>query len=465
MALTALELGTASLFSTAFDPSDLPGASVDPLGFEAAYVALADVLLPGLTTITDSPRYPAMLCAGLIIAQAQDGAGAHDVGTEDRVLERLMRFERLWALASVLHWRNRPDDRDETLGSIRGITYATHQAQRIEEAKLPDIQPDFQFLRRQRITGAVGVYRTFLEGAALCFRNEWRLTPDLGQSLGEAFRQGTGLPSSVRRSVIDAAPVSVSTLRNWGQLSHPARRLPDEEKRTLRDAVLSDPPRRATLGLLRLAGRRLLREPDGELKLIKAMATLLRERRLIRGVPRDTYPQLLAVLDLIPAYEAAYRRALLGFERILWLVRQNPGGIPKSAVLRDPVVKRLGPLLEQSARSVARGTEASTGLLPEMKRTTLADVLAFVDELGKRAGDGDALLGTILERHRQIQEGKFDKGRRKSAWVVQEGQHLRLTFARVGGLDREVTDASGIPAHVYRLSNAWRFMTALDITA
>jgi hypothetical protein len=51
-------------FLTAFDPSDLPGASIDPLGFERGYLFLADKILPGLTNVASRPRYFAALCVG-----------------------------------------------------------------------------------------------------------------------------------------------------------------------------------------------------------------------------------------------------------------------------------------------------------------------------------------------------------------------------------------------------------------
>ena len=48
-------------FLTAYDPSDLPGASVDPLGFERGYLFLADKILPGLTNVASRPRYFALI--------------------------------------------------------------------------------------------------------------------------------------------------------------------------------------------------------------------------------------------------------------------------------------------------------------------------------------------------------------------------------------------------------------------
>jgi len=48
-------------FLTAYDPSDLPGSSIDPLGFERGYLYLADKISPGLTNVASRPRYFAAL--------------------------------------------------------------------------------------------------------------------------------------------------------------------------------------------------------------------------------------------------------------------------------------------------------------------------------------------------------------------------------------------------------------------
>ncbi len=36
-----------SAFLSAYDPSDLPGGTLDPLGFERGFLFLADKILPG----------------------------------------------------------------------------------------------------------------------------------------------------------------------------------------------------------------------------------------------------------------------------------------------------------------------------------------------------------------------------------------------------------------------------------
>jgi hypothetical protein len=460
--LTSLEIGPIQFFGTAYDPTDLPGTSIDPLGFEAGYVALADVLLPGLTTITETPRYAGMLCAGLSLVESEADPQFAPVAAEEQSLESLLRLERLWALASVLRWREHPDERDSTFGPVRGITYATAQAEIIEAKRLTQVSPDYPFLRRQRIQGAIGVYRSFLEKCGLLFPNEWRLTPDLGEGLGEAFARDTAMPAVVKRSIRDGSAVPVAALRGWGQYAHPTRPLMDEEKRFLREAVLTNPHRHASLSLLRSVGVRWLQTPGGELLAVGEMLTRLRAGKTVRGVNPDVYPSLTSALTVIPAYEAAYRTALLGFERVLWLVRQSPGGVATEAVLRDSIVNDLPKMVATVARGLTVALDAAAALDTSV-RSTLADAADFVRALGRPGLDSGTVVETLLHRHKDIQEGKLERGRRKMPWIVRDKGAYCLTFARVGGLDRPVTNPSAITAHDYRLRNGRRFLAALDI--
>jgi hypothetical protein len=50
----------------------LPGGSIDPLGFERGYLALADKILPGLTNAAGRPRYFPVGCAGSFLAPPGD---------------------------------------------------------------------------------------------------------------------------------------------------------------------------------------------------------------------------------------------------------------------------------------------------------------------------------------------------------------------------------------------------------
>src|SRR5438067_1703898 len=91
IASVALNAGCAVLpFLTAYDP----------LGALQSYGSLADLLLPGVTTITTRSRYLSMLCAALANAESLRSflPGAPGLAQRRKAVEP---FERLWALACV----------------------------------------------------------------------------------------------------------------------------------------------------------------------------------------------------------------------------------------------------------------------------------------------------------------------------------------------------------------------------
>src|ERR1039458_10871480 len=89
------------VFWSAYDPLDLASDSIDPLGFMGGYVALADRILPGFTTITTVPRYASMICLALKLAREAVGDGDGNIISVRRrlIIEKLKLFERAWGLA------------------------------------------------------------------------------------------------------------------------------------------------------------------------------------------------------------------------------------------------------------------------------------------------------------------------------------------------------------------------------
>ena len=69
----------------------------------------------------------------------------------------------------------------------------------------------------------------------------------------------------------------------------------------------------------------------------------------------------------------------------------------------------------------------------------------------------EGLAKAIVRRHRDVQNGKFDGGRRKMPWIEESMRGFVLASTRVGGLDHEVTDPVEITPHPYRLqaADAW----------
>jgi hypothetical protein len=94
-----------------------------------------------------------------------------------------------------------------------------------------------------------------------------------------------------------------------------------------------------------------------------------------------------------------------------------------------------------------------------------AGVLAFA-EAARGVADGADLLGLVLDRHRDVQQGKFDRGERKAAWVLRDASTAtaRLTaqrhqLPRSGRYDTW----DQVPWHPYRSFGARRFVKACRI--
>ena len=73
----------------------------------------------------------------------------------------------------------------------------------------------------------------------------------------------------------------------------------------------------------------------------------------------------------------------------------------------------------------------------------------------------DALVETVLERHREIQHGKYDRGRRKLPWVERRSGLLTVTSSTAGGQRGVVTKPEQIPLHAWRVSPALNYLGAI----
>lgn len=149
------------IFLTAYDPSDLPGGSSDPLGFEQGYLFLADKILPGLTNVANQPRYFSVLCARVHLAKIDEARSPRQqYGTR---LEVLLRFERFWALANVLAALQEAEDLPSA-GGVRGVTYAKDEADRLNRRGASVARAHFKLLSRQPPYGVLGIYGAVAEG-------------------------------------------------------------------------------------------------------------------------------------------------------------------------------------------------------------------------------------------------------------------------------------------------------------
>jgi len=431
-------------FLTAYDPSDLPGGSIDPLGFERGYLLLADKILPGLTNVASRPRYFSLLCAGVLLAdEAPWRSGARETERQRKQfrLDCVLRLERFWALANVLAAENAHDD----LGSfgVRGVRRAQARANYLRDRGARDTSSDFRLLSRQIPYGVIGIYGAVSDGMRLIDRTTLGLTPDLGARLGEAFLDETEMPTRIRKAVVENGSVPLSTLTEWGARAHISGIVRSGEASCLREALRQNQVRwRMTMLLI----DHPTKEGESELERLRRIADTLSRRT------EDA--DLLEAIQAILAYEQCYQYALLGFQRILWMCQAHPPfQIELAAVDKDEVLVRLGEELRNAYGHLAAilRTGATEAFRRELHR--IDDVRGFLDEATSVA-DGRLLVEILLRRHGDIQRKKSDGGRPKMPWLEISGGFIRPTLGRALHIDWEPSVPDQIAPHAYRLASA-----------
>jgi hypothetical protein len=431
-------------FLTAYDPSDLPGASVDPLGFDRGYALLADKILPGLTNVANRPRYFSALCAAIHLFDERAGDG--DASPRERRERRVavaQRLERFWTLACVL--ASREEDALPTDG-IRGIRYVEAAALRLEGAEARDTDADFRLLSRQLTYGMMGIYGSVAEVLRFLDRETLALGPDLGERLGSAFVNETGMPNGLQKAIVEEGSVNLTTLTRWAKAAHLAATPGPLEARALDEAFHASDIRHRT-GLL------LVEHPP-----LEEESELLRLRRIAKALASgDRDPDLREALRAIVAFEDCYRAALLAFQRVLWFCQaESPFLYDLARAQRDEVLGAAKRDLRQAADRLAAAMEEGVTVKFRENLERLRDVRTFVEAAAASATPAE-FLEHVLARHRDVQRAKFDRGRSKMAWLELRSGSVTPTLAVAQHLSRAPDTVDAMPAHPYRTVAADRF--------
>lgn len=189
---------------------------------------------------------------------------------------------------------------------------------------------------------------------------------------------------------------------------------------------------------------------------------LLRFSRILQRLSSDSENcDLAEAVRAILAYEDSYRLVTLGLERLLWLCKNLPAAsIKPRDIQNDLVLKRIYSELPGAG---LRFTEALDSAQTELFRHDLhrlEDTRRFLERASAACSSPDSLVNELMERHADIQRGKFDKGRRKMPWLEVTAGRISLTMTRVGGLNREVIEPSHLVPHPYRLASAGALVRA-----
>lgn len=433
-------------FLTAYDPSDLPGGTVDPLGFDSAYEHLAGKILPGLTNVAGRPRYHSMICAALTLC---DEAGVPTMGREAVVkrADAVLRMERFWALAS---FRGAGGELPDNHG-LRGVRYVIPASARIDDKGDRGTTANFQLLGRQATAGALGIYGAVANGLKLLDRPTLQLL-DLGRELADAFLRETlaeepKLRAKFAAAIVEGDELPLKALTSWGERAAPWVPAEARERKVLREALDANHTRQRMASLLRAHP---LREGETELERLDRIARQ-------SSTPVD-HPDLFEALRALLAFETAYRCAVLVLFRVLWSCQTQE---PYSVALTDaafgaPLEATLKCLREGITRLEAAVAEASTpGFLDRRER--MSDACALL----RRCADAKTpaeLVRSVVDRHAAVQRRRGVGGRGKLAWVEVESGRVRPTLAAAQRIYNEPTSHDDhVGPHRYRTATCDAF--------
>jgi hypothetical protein len=424
-------------FLTKYDPLGGSSGSIDPLGALQTYGALADLFLPGLTTITNRSRYLSMLCAALATVEKHRHLlpGASGLAQRRKAVEP---FERLWALACVAA---READHEAAADGLRGVTYA-EKSYRNFVAKGEKVNCDFQLLKFQSRTGAVGTYWTAMVGGQLVDPDSGSLTSE-GRELAGHFpeppleskdRERLTGPESAHR-----VRLSLADLSKWSEKCH-LQAAEGGERRQLGEALTADDRRECV-------SRAFALMVDGIPEVWEA-SSLERLREVLATLPRAIELGLPIVINAIVATEQFHEAVLAAFETLLWWGTESAG---KS--IADLVV-------DSNFRKAAdRCRETANDLRGFREHCERADVRNAIEGLAgfcfqvDRCRSERDLVTELLDRHHRVQSGKVDGGMPKRDWIGWDSAAILRPSPRYQRIDRPDLAVGASMTHPYRLES------------
>jgi hypothetical protein len=458
------------IFWTAYDPLDLASGSLDPLGFARGYLALANRFLPSFTTVTTVPRYASMLCAALKAAQTHNRYESEIATSKEREerLRLVKSFERAWALACGLTAREGTTG-TEAVAGLRGVRYVNRRLEALSTRDKYIQTRSFNLLSNQVRYGGIGIYSTFLEECHLASMNSLTLRP-----LGEALAIGFPAPPQGTLVYDENARLSLDALKEWGSRAQVGSFTPEEGAvmaQALRGGEEADQPDQIRWAALRMLAKANPKPGYDEGAILRGLAKDIRNGRFDDlGAPAACITQIDETFRLLEPFEQFYQGVTFLFERIRSAasdeVEARLTDMAKTASLTEAV---------EAIRKSADELRRSLMIACQVNATTARDVetvlresgiLSLVDDVLREPTDTPKLMRIVLQRHSQVQTGKFDRGLPKTAWarLTDTGDHVRLTAQRYQ-LSQSQRPATwkDVDRHPYRTGSAFAFIRACNM--
>jgi hypothetical protein len=422
-------------FLTAYDPLGGSSGSIDPLGALQTYGALADLLLPGVTTITTRSRYLSMLCAALANAEKHRTLlpGASGLAQRRKAVEP---FERLWALACIAA---REAGHDGAAGGLRGISYA-EKSYRHFASNGKKVDCDFPLLKYQSRTGAVGTYWTALVSGQLVHPDTGALAVE-GRELAEHFPE-LPLDDKDRGRFADpdrARRVSLSfeDLAAWSEECH-LQAAGRQERQQLGEALTAEDRRECVSRALAMMGDKI---PD-----LWETKHLDRLRTKLKTLPRAVDLGLPIVLDAIVVTEQFHEALLTVFATLLWWGTVNADK-PVADLVVDADFRKASDRCRETAQSLRVFRERCEE--PHV-RNAIEGLAGFCYQVDRCQSERDVVT-ELMDRHHQVQLGKVAGGMPKQDWISWDTTTFLRPSQRFQRIKRPALATGASLTHPYRL--------------
>jgi hypothetical protein len=422
-------------FLTAYDPLGGKSGSIDPLGALQSYGSLADLLLPGVTTITTRSRYLSMLCAALANAESHRPflPGAAGLSQRRKAVEP---FERLWALACVAASKC---GHDGAADGLRGVSYAERRYREVADNSRK-VTCDFPLLKYQSRTGAVGTYWTALVGGQLVHADTGALAVE-GQELAEHFPElpldGKDRARFADPETAHRASLPFDDLVSWGERCH-LRAAGRHERQQLGEALTADDRRECV--------SRALAVMADEIPHVWDSTHLTRLGKRLDAIPRAVELSLPVVIEAIVVTERFHEAVLAVFETLLWWGTLYAGK-PVTDLVGDADFRKAYERCRETARNLRVFREDCDR---RDVRSAIEGLLGFCGQV-ERCPSERQLVNEVMDRHHRVQSGKLDGGMPKRDWVVWDGTALLRPAPRFQRTERPAPAAGVSLTHPYRL--------------
>lgn len=421
-------------FLTAYDSLGANSGSVDPLGALQTYSSLAELLLPGITTITTRSRYLSMLCAALanVAKHRRILPSASGLSQRRRAIQP---FERLWALACVAAQHA---GHEGAAAGLRGVTDATKNFHHFVNNG-QKVNCDFRMLKFQSRTGAAGTYWTALGGGQLINGDSGVLAVE-GVELAACFPE---LPLESKDQEKFADPerahrvmLPLQDLLTWGEKCH-LKAAGSIERQQLGEALTADDRRECLFQALKKMETKI---PD-----TWNLSDLKRLAKTLNAFPRAVELGLPVVINAVIATEQFHEAVLRAFETLLWWGTENAGK-PIGDLCGDSDFRKA---LDMCLDAAQRMRAFREGCSRRDVRDAMESMAVFCLQIDRCHSEAELVTG-LLDQHHKVQTGKVDGGMPKRDWIAKSDARLLRPSPRFQRRDRPTLANGNSLTHPYR---------------